>query len=143
MDILLVDDDVDCLDGLVTAFEPAGHRCDKFTVPEEAVEAYRKKIYDVVITDIKMPGINGVEVIKRIQLLNRKARVIVVTGYGDEEKVVAAARNRAYALFGKPIDINNLMDILFKIESDIDDERREKTCKDTCGLCKVEPGLGF
>lgn len=124
MNILLVDDDVDCLDGLVTVFEPAGHRCDKFTVPEEAVEAFRKNPYDVVITDIKMPGINGIEVIKRIQLLNRKARVIVVTGYSDEETVVAAAKNRAYALFEKPINVNDLMETLFKIEDDLGRQRR-------------------
>lgn len=124
MNILLVDDDVDCLDGLVAVFEPAGHQCDKFTVPEEAVEAFRKNPYDVVITDIKMPGINGIEVIKRIQLLNRKARVIVVTGYSDEETVVAAAKNRAYALFGKPINVNDLMETLFKIEDDLGRQQR-------------------
>lgn len=126
MKILLLDDDIDCLDGLATALEPSGHMCDSFTVPEKALDAYQQNQYDVVITDMKMPGMNGIEVLKKIRSLNPEARVIIVTGYGDVETAIAAVNNKAYAFFGKPIDINDLMETLTKIESEISGQTKAK-----------------
>lgn len=127
MNILLLDDDSACLDGLVTALEPAGHRCDSFTIPEKAVEAYQENQYDVVITDMKMPGMNGIQVLKKIRSLNAAAKVIIVTGYGDAETAIAAVNNKAYAFFGKPIDLSELMETLEKIEREIDGQKKAKS----------------
>ncbi|OPY58565.1 MAG: C4-dicarboxylate transport transcriptional regulatory protein DctD [Pelotomaculum sp. PtaU1.Bin035] len=124
MNILLIDDDGDCLDGLATALEPAGNRCDKFTAPGEAVEAYQQNQYDVVITDMKMPGMNGIQVLKKIRSLNPEAKVIINTGYGDVDTAIAAVNNGAYAFFGKPIDLADLMETLEKIEREIGGKKR-------------------
>lgn len=127
MNILLLDDDIDCLISLAAVLKDAGRRCDEFTVPEKAVEAYRQKQHDVVITDMKMPGMNGIQVLKKIRLLNPAARVIIVTGFGDVETAFAALNNGAYAFFGKPVDINDLMDTLEKIEGEINGQEKAKT----------------
>jgi len=127
MRLLLIDDDADCLDGLITVLEPAGYTCCTFTVPERAVEDFRQKQYDVVITDMKMPGLNGIQVLKEIRSLDPAARVIIVTGFGDVETAIAAVNNRAYAFFGKPIDIDDLMDTLEKIEGEIIVQEKAKT----------------
>jgi len=124
MNILLVDDDADCLDGLVTVLEPAGHQCDLFTVPEKALEAYRQKQYDVVVTDMKMPGLNGLDILKKARSINPEAKVIIATGYGDVETAIAALNNGAYAFFGKPIDLNDLMETLEKIESELKGQKK-------------------
>lgn len=126
MNILLVDDDADCLDGLVTALEPAGYQCDIFTVPEKALEAYQQKQYDVVITDMKMPGLSGIEVLKKVRSINTEAKVIIATGYGDVETAIAALNNGAYAFFGKPIDLNDLMETLEKIEREPSGQKKAK-----------------
>ncbi len=126
MYILLVDDDADCLDGLVTVLEPTGHQCDTFTVPEDALEAYQQKQYDVVITDMKMPGLSGIEILKKVRSINTEARVIIATGYGDVETAIAALNNGAYAFFGKPIDLNDLMDTLEKIEGELKGQKKER-----------------
>lgn len=126
MFILLIDDDADCLDGLVTVLEPAGHRCDAFTVPEKALEAYRQKQYDAVITDLKMPGLNGIDVLKEVRALNNGAKVIIATGYGDVETAIVALNNGACAFLGKPIDLNNLMDTLEKIESELGRQKKAR-----------------
>ncbi|NSW92744.1 MAG: response regulator [Firmicutes bacterium] len=118
MNILLVDDDADCLDGLVTVLEPAGHQCDMFTVPEKALESYQQKQYDTVITDLKMPGLSGIEVLKKVRSINPEAKVIITTGYGDAETVITALNNGVYAFFDKPIETKDLMETLEKIERD-------------------------
>lgn len=126
MNILLVDDDADCLDGLVTVLEPAGHQCEIFTIPEKALEAYQQKQYDVIITDMKMPGLSGIEVLKKARSINSEAKVIIATGYGDVETAIAALNNGAYAFFGKPIDLNDLMDTLEKVEFEQRGQKRER-----------------
>jgi len=124
VNILLIDDDADCLDGLVTALEPAGYRCDKFTIPREALVAYQQDQYDVVITDMKMPGLNGIQVLKKVRSLNPEAKVIINTGYGDVDTAIAAVNNGAYAFFGKPIDLVDLMETLEKIEREIKEQKK-------------------
>ncbi|NLI12467.1 MAG: response regulator [Peptococcaceae bacterium] len=126
MNILLIDDDADCLDGLATVLEPAGHQCDLFTVPEQALEAYQQKQFDVVVTDMKMPGLSGIDVLKRVRTINTEARVIIATGYGDVETAIAALNYGAYAFFGKPIDFNDLMETLEKIECELKGQKKEK-----------------
>jgi DNA-binding NtrC family response regulator len=118
LNILLIDDDADILESLHTALEPAGYRCDKFTVPEKAVEACYQHQYDVVITDMKMPGLNGIEVLKMVRSFDRQAIVIFITAYGDRETAAAAVNHGAYAFFGKPVDFAELMETLEKIEKE-------------------------
>lgn len=127
MYILLLDDDVDCLSSLATVLKYAGHQCDEFTISKRAVEAYRRKQYDVVITDMKMPGMDGIQVLKEIRLLDPAARVIIVTGFGDVETAIAAVNNRAYAFFGKPVDMDDLMDTLEKIEGEVNGQGKIAT----------------
>jgi DNA-binding NtrC family response regulator len=123
---LLIDDDADILKSLHTSLEPGGHRCDKFLVPEEAIEAYREKRHDVVITDMKMPGLNGIEVLKKVRSLNPEAKVIIITASGDVETAVAAVNNGADAFFGKPLDFLDLMKTLEKIEEELEERENAR-----------------
>jgi DNA-binding NtrC family response regulator len=125
VNILLIDDDSDCLEDLVAVLEPAGHRCDSHTLPVEAMEAYRKKEYHVVITDMKMPVMNGIEVLQRVKAINPGARVIINTGYGDVETAIAAVNHGAYAFFGKPLKLDELMEVLEKIEGEIGEYQKK------------------
>lgn len=115
MKFMLIDDDRACLEGLVSALEPTGHDFYIFTVPEDAVAAYQKQPCDVVITDMKMPGMNGIEVLKAIRAIDPEAKVIVITGHGDVDTAIAAVNNGAYAFFGKPVDIGELLETLEKL----------------------------
>jgi DNA-binding NtrC family response regulator len=124
MNILLIDDDADCLDGLATVLEPAGHNCNTYTVPEEALAAYQEERHHVVITDMKMPGLSGIDVLKIARSVNPEAKVIIATGYGDVETAIAACNNGAYAFFGKPINLNELMETLEKIEYELSGQRK-------------------
>ncbi|MDF9407035.1 MAG: C4-dicarboxylate transport transcriptional regulatory protein DctD [Pelotomaculum sp. PtaB.Bin013] len=122
MNILLIDDDEDCLDSLVNALESAGHWCDKFTFPGEAMEAYGQNQYDVVITDLNMSGMNGIQVLKRIRYLNPEAKVIINAGHGDLSTAIAAVNNGAYAFFVKPADLLELIETLEGIELEITEQ---------------------
>ena len=126
MNIMLIDDDKDCLLGLSGAIEPAGYYCELFTVPEQAVAAYNPQKYDVIITDMKMPGLAGIQVLKIIKAHNPEAKVIIITGYGDVDTAIAAVNNGAYAFFGKPVNIAELMETLEKINEKTQEKWQEQ-----------------
>ena len=73
MNILLIDDDPGCLKSLASVLEAARHTCRTFTVPEEALDAYRQEAFDAVITDLWMPVMNGIQVLQQIQSLDPDA----------------------------------------------------------------------
>ncbi|AEG61335.1 response regulator [Desulforamulus ruminis] len=127
MRLMLVDDDRGCLEGLASAMEPSGHRLELFMSPGQAVDHYSGGDYDVVITDIKMPELDGIQLLKKIKTLDDDARVIVMTGYADLETAVAALNNGAYAFLYKPVNIAELLETIEKISAEIENrERMEK-----------------
>lgn len=115
MKIMMIDDEKDCMESLVAALEPAGHHADMFTSPADAVTMYSQGQYDVVITDMRMPRMNGIQVLRVIRQIDPEARVIIMTGYGDAETAIAAVNNGAYAFFAKPVDIAELIEVLERV----------------------------
>jgi DNA-binding NtrC family response regulator len=124
MNILLVDDDQDCLEDLITILKPAGHQYDLFIVPEKALESYQQKPYDMVISDMKMPRLSGIDVLKKILSVNPKAVVVLVSGFAEAETAIAAVNNRAYAFLEKPVEKERLLEILKKAENELFEQKK-------------------
>jgi len=77
---------------------------------EEALEMIDNQIPDVMILDIKMPGIDGMEVLRRVKSNYPNVQVIILTGHGTENEIQEALRLGAFASFQKPVDIDVLME---------------------------------
>ncbi len=112
MRILLVDDERICLEDIETALAPTGYECVLESNPVRALERYQNERFDVVITDVCMPEMTGIELLQAIRAFDKHASVIIITGYGDLEMAIAAINHRALAFFGKPIDFEELIDLL-------------------------------
>jgi len=131
MKILLIDDDEINVKSLASFLEVGNHRCQVFTAPQQAMEEYRRNAYDVVITDMIMPGMNGLEVLQQARSVNPGARVIVVTGHIEAEIIIAALNNGACAFLSKPLKVEELMTALQRIEQenrDLERARWEQVC---------------
>lgn len=76
---------------------------------EKALEIFKEQCPKLVLTDIKMPGIDGIEVLKRIKTLNKEVEVIVITGHGDMDTAVAALQHGASDFITKPLRDEVLM----------------------------------
>ena len=126
MRMLLIDDELPSLEIMQDVLEPAGHKCVIYQNPKQAVEAYKMGEFDLVLTDFKMPGMNGIEVLKSIKEYNPKAKVIILTGYADIYNAIEAVNNGAYAFFRKPVKVNDFMDTIDKLEEEINDEDKRK-----------------
>ena len=126
MKLLIIDDEKPTLDILEKVLTPSGYKCKLFNDPVKAVKKISEKDFDVVLTDVNMPKMNGIEVLKAVRKINPRTRVIIFTGYGDLETAMAAINNGAYAFFSKPLNFAELMDTLKKIESEIDEDYKRE-----------------
>ena len=117
--IILIDDDLAVLESLSEALNLHGYPNRKISDPQEAVELYKWEQFDVVITDIKMPEMNGIEVLKAVRKHNQDAVVIILTGYADTNNAITAVNEGAYAFFHKPPDFKSLLATLSKIEMEL------------------------
>lgn len=110
--LLLIDDNAEFLSVLAEFLKRAEYNCDCFSIPERAVERYYRQSYDVVITDLVMPRMNGLEILEVIRSINNDAKVIIMTGSGDRETAQIALNKGAYAFLNKPINLEELMHTL-------------------------------
>lgn len=118
MRLLIVDDDADVLTDVAEAIKPSGFLYDTVTNPVKALELYKKQGFDVVITDVRMPEMSGIELLKKIREYDTEARVIIITAFGDLDTAVQAINNHAYSFFGKPIDFSELIRTLRQIDEE-------------------------
>ena len=78
----------------------------------QAIEAVRKRQFDAIFIDIKMPGIDGVQAFREIKKIDPDATVVMMTAYSVEELVKEALEEGAYAIIYKPFDINMVIAII-------------------------------
>lgn len=110
--VLIVDDEEALTETLSDILEAEGYTPDVATTGEEEFEKVKDRPYPVVLMDIRMPGMNGVEALREIRRVRPVAKVLMITAYSGsgvlEEALEAGARDFRY----KPLDIDRLFDFL-------------------------------
>lgn len=101
MDILIVDDEKDYCDVMEMIFTSHGYSVDSCFDGMEALEKMEMKNYDLVLTDLMMPNMDGSELLSRIKALYPKTEVIMMTAYGTIEKAVETMKQGAYTYITK------------------------------------------
>lgn len=104
MHILLIDDDVGSLRGMKAALEMLKHTCDGYNDPAEAVRHYRDQVYDLVITDVGMPFMDGFALAKQLKEINPQVKVLFMSGAGFGKDDRSRSRHRTEMFLQKPID---------------------------------------
>ncbi|MEE4253809.1 MAG: sigma-54 dependent transcriptional regulator [Desulfuromusa sp.] len=107
--IMIIDDEDGLCRMMAAVLMDDGHAVRTFNNPLEAVELFRPNIWDLVISDIKMPGINGLEVLQKIKALDPAIPVIVITAFATVEMSIQALRKGAYDMLTKPFEPDELL----------------------------------
>ncbi len=110
--VALVDDDDDFRSALIERLELEGFDVTAFASAEVAVRALDPGFPGVVISDLRMPGLDGRQLLSRLQTLDEGLPVIMITGHGDIEDAVDALRHGAYDFVAKPFGFDRLLDSL-------------------------------
>ena len=109
--ILAIDDEVGFTEMLTSYFEPRGFEVFVATNGASGLEIAKAEKPAVVLIDLKMPGINGDEIIKRLKEINLKSKAIMITAFQDDGKTKARVlKNGACAYFEKPISSLKLLE---------------------------------
>jgi two-component system, NtrC family, nitrogen regulation response regulator NtrX len=115
MKLLLVDDQQDITRVLQECIEPAGHECRAYQNPLRALQHFKRESFDAVICDLRMPELDGIELMTAIQELRPGTPVVILTGYADRESAISAVNRGAFAFLQKPVKIHDLLDTLSRI----------------------------
>jgi DNA-binding NtrC family response regulator len=122
--ILIVDDELIVRESLGGWLERDGHTVDKAASGEESLEKFEKTRYDIILLDIKMEGMSGLEVLKKVKEVDPDVSVVMITAYGSIPSAIEAMKSGAYEYLLKPFDPDELMVLIEKIRKH-QAERRE------------------
>jgi DNA-binding response OmpR family regulator len=107
--VLLVDDEVEFVDTLGQRLRMRGLVVDIVYDGEQALSFVRKTEPDVIVLDLKMPGLNGMEVLREVKKLKPDVQVIILTGHGTDKDEAEARKLGGFDFIRKPADINLLV----------------------------------
>lgn len=122
--ILVVDDDWGTCDLLRKVFTRKGYKVGAARTGEAAIAMAREKAYDIILIDMKLPTINGLETYLAIKKVSPEAVAVMMTAYREETEALVeqALGNNAYACLYKPLDMEEMLQLIEEIH-----RRRKKT----------------
>lgn len=112
--VLLVDDEEDYVRTMAERMEMRDVGSNVALNGEEALAMLEEELPDVMVLDLKMPGMGGMQVLERVKKTFPRVQVIILTGHGSDKEEVEARRLGAFDYLRKPVDINDLMESVRK-----------------------------
>ncbi len=113
--VLIVDDDRDIVTIVSTILGGRGWDIRAAYNGQEALEAVTLSKPDIILLDIMMPEMNGIEVLKRIKKIDADARIIMITAFGDVESYLDSMELGAYEYINKPFETDELLEMIDRV----------------------------
>jgi two-component system OmpR family response regulator len=132
--VLIVDDDLEYLDVMADRMEGRGYQVEKAGTGMDALEKLDAAIYDAIVLDMMMPGMDGLETLKRIREKNPDLQVILLTGHATVQSGVEAIKMGALDFLEKPAEIEKLTALIDKAKDNrllLVEENQEDMIKET------------
>ncbi|HJX02884.1 MAG TPA: response regulator, partial [Candidatus Bathyarchaeia archaeon] len=121
--ILIVDDDENIRKVLVAILEDEGYAVESVGTARKAIEATKRKFYNVALIDIRLPDMDGTDLLLRIRDTVPRIRKIIITGYPTLQNAIDAVNRRADAYIMKPFDVEK---VLRTIKEQLQKQEEEK-----------------
>ena len=114
LDVLLVDDETIVGQRLKPALTKIGCDVETFEDPKEALKRIDEKTFDIIVTDIMMADVNGIELLEHVQKKSDRTKVIIITGYATEALAREAMGKGAFDIIAKPFRPDDLRNMIAK-----------------------------
>ena len=118
--LLVVDDEPIVGKRLQQVFSKIGFEIETYTEPAAAMAAMAARPFDLVVTDFKMEGMDGLEVLRQARAMNPAVRVIVITGYASPDTAELAQQQGVFAFLAKPFRLDELKQVIFRALAELD-----------------------
>jgi DNA-binding NtrC family response regulator len=112
--VLFVDDEEELVSAVVERLQLRGIEARGATKGVDALQMIEEETFDVVVADVKMPGLGGLDVVRQVRALHTGLQVVLLSGHGSHDDAEEGRRLGAFDYVEKPIDIEILIDILHK-----------------------------
>lgn len=112
--ILLVDDEIRYVEVLSNRLAKRNITATKAYSGTEAIQALRKQDFDVVVLDLKLEDMNGIEVLKILRKMDPEIKVIMLTGHGSEQAAIDGIKEGAFDYLTKPCELDELIEKIRK-----------------------------
>ena len=112
--LLVVDDESIVGKRLKQVFSKIGFEVETYTDAASAMAAMAEKPFDIVVTDLKMEGMDGMEVLKRVREMNPRTQVIIITGYASPATAELAEQQGVFEFLAKPFRLDELKQVIFR-----------------------------
>ncbi|MDR1055836.1 MAG: sigma-54 dependent transcriptional regulator [Prevotellaceae bacterium] len=109
MKILVIDDERSIRNTLKEILEYEGHEVASAENGVMGFDMVKEKLYDIIFCDIKMPEMDGIEVLEKIQEINSEIPIIIISGHGNIDTAVECIKKGAYDFIEKPLDLNRIL----------------------------------
>src|SRR4030065_221532 len=106
--ILIVDDEVSMREFLEIMLSKEGHKVSSAGSGKEALNMLNDTIYDLIVSDVQMPGMNGIELLRNVKEVCPDTTVIMITAYASTESGVEAMKAGAYGYIKKPFKVDEI-----------------------------------
>jgi len=141
--ILIVDDEESVRDSLYNWFIEDGYNVGCAENAKQALSLLEARSFDIILADIKMPGMDGLEMHRRIRSLNKESIVIIMTAFASVETAVQALKDGAYDYITKPFDPDDLSHLIRNATGQISLQKENEILKDRIvSLENVEDIIG-
>lgn len=117
--ILILDDEPIVSKRLKPSLERKGYEVETFTRSSDALSRIREKRFDIVITDLKMEGIDGMEFLTEVKKLYPDTEVIVITGFATMDTAKESFRKGVFDFLAKPFKLGEITEVIKKAEANI------------------------
>ena len=107
--VLVVDDERDVVEALVRTLSRRGYEVEAAYTGEEGVEKAKKSKFDVVLLDINLPGLNGIQTLEQIKSFSPETEAVMITGYGSIETATESLKKGAYDYIQKPVSSDKIL----------------------------------
>jgi DNA-binding NtrC family response regulator len=127
--ILIVDDEDSVRDSLNLWFTEDGYRVECAENAKKALSILESGSFDIILTDLKMPGMDGLELLRRIRALNKESIIIVMTAFASVDTAVKALKDGAFDYVTKPFDPDDLSHLIRNATKQISLTHENETLK--------------
>jgi DNA-binding NtrC family response regulator len=112
--VLVIDDEEDLRDMLAFVLANEGYEVVTVDGGMAAVEQAKARRFDLAITDLKMPDMNGIETLTALKQIDASMEVVVVTGYASEQTAIECMERGAYGYLRKPFEVAELLSLMVR-----------------------------
>jgi len=138
LSVLIVDDNSELCETLADILEMAGFDVKSAEGGEEGIKKVKERFFDVVLMDIKLSGMNGVDAFKAIKKISPKTRAIMMTAYAVDELIEEALNECAFAVLNKPFDMDKLLELIKSATKARDCEKAENDAMMQDAGCRIQ-----